>query len=77
MLDKSKESPFFTPRSKMAGAGTNYFTAKVDTYEPIVQQAQVAITKLAASKQALQLLSKPTLTQAEAESLIALHDQVQ
>jgi len=77
MLDKSKQGPFYTPRSKMPGAGTNYFTAKVDTYEPIVQQAQVAITKLAASKQALLLLSKPTLTQAEAESLIALHDQVQ
>lgn len=61
----------------MPGAATNYFTAKVSTYEPIVQEAQIAITKLAASKQALQLLSKATLTQAEAESLIALHDQVQ
>ena len=61
----------------MAGAATNFFTAKVNTYEPIVQEAQIATTKLAAAKQALQLLSKPTLTQAEAESLIALHDQVQ
>ena len=61
----------------MPGAGTNYFVSKVNTYEPIVQEAQIAITKLAASKQALQLLSKSMLTQAEAESLIALHDQVQ
>ena len=45
----------------MAGAGTSYFNGKVNEYEPIVA--------------ALQLLSKPTLTQAEAESLIALHDQ--
>lgn len=61
----------------MAGAGTTYFNSKIAEYEPIVAAAQQATIKLAASKQALQLLSKATLTQAEAESLIALHDQSQ
>lgn len=59
----------------MAGAGTSYFNGKVNEYEPIVAAAQQATAKLDAAKRALQLLSKPTLTQAEAESLIALHDQ--
>ena len=61
----------------MPGAATNFFTAKVNQYEPIVAAADQARTKLAASHQALQLLSKPTLTNAEAESLIALHEQSQ
>jgi hypothetical protein len=59
----------------MAGAATTYFTSKVNQYEPVVAAAQQAATKLAAAHQALQLLSKATLTQAEAESLIALQVQ--
>jgi hypothetical protein len=59
----------------MAGAGTNYFTQKVNQYNLVVEQAQVAVNKVNAAKQALALLEKPTLTQAEAESLIALHDE--
>jgi hypothetical protein len=59
----------------MAGSGTNYFTTKVNQYNLIVEQAQSAVNKVNAAKQALALLAKPTLTQAEAESLIALHDE--
>lgn len=59
----------------MAGAGTNYFNEKVNQYNSVVEQAQTAVNKVNAAKQALALLSKPTLTQAEAESLIALHDE--
>lgn len=61
----------------MAGAGTNYFNNRVAQFEPIVQAAQVAQNKLLAAKQALAILAKPTITQAEAENLIALHDQVE
>lgn len=61
----------------MAGAGTNYFTGKINQYEPIIAAAQQATIKTAAAKQALSLLQKETLTQAEAESLVALYQQVE
>jgi hypothetical protein len=59
----------------MAGPGTNYFNSKVSQYEPVVAAAQQATIKLQAAKQGLAILAKPTITQAEAESLLSLHDQ--
>jgi hypothetical protein len=58
----------------MAGAASNFFTQKKQQYEQIAAQAQTATGKVNAANQALALLAKPTLTQAEAETLIALHD---
>jgi|GEM_PF-6657315 hypothetical protein len=61
----------------MAGEGTNYFNKKVAQYEPVVSAAQQATAKLAAAKQGLSLLGKPNITQAEAESLVALYVQAE
>lgn len=61
----------------MAGAATTYFTQKRNQYQQVLEQAQPAEAKVAAANQALQILAKPSITQAEAEELIALHDQAQ
>lgn len=63
----------------MSGAGTNFFTTKKNTYQSQVKnyQEQLAAisTKLTNSEQALTLLAKPSLTQAEAEQLVSLTEQ--
>ena len=59
----------------MAGAGTNYFTQKRNQYQQVVEQAQAAENKVTAANQALEILAKASISQVEAESLIALHDQ--
>lgn len=61
----------------MAGSATAYFTQKRNQYQQVVESAQAAAAKVNAANQALEILAKPSITQAEAEQLIALHDQAE
>jgi hypothetical protein len=59
----------------MAGAATTYFTQKRNQYQQQLEAAQAVQTKVTAANQALEILAQPTISQAQAENLIALHDQ--
>ncbi len=61
----------------MAGAATSYFSEKLDQYQEIFKQGALAAPKVAAANQALGILEKETITQAEAEVLISLYQQAQ
>lgn len=61
----------------MAGAATSYFTEKRNQYQAQAEAAQAAVKRVEAANQALTILAKPSITQAEAENLIALRDQAQ
>jgi hypothetical protein len=61
----------------MAGAATTYFTTKRNQYQQMAVQAQSAAAKIAAANQALEILAQPSITQAQAEQLIALHDSAE
>jgi hypothetical protein len=64
----------------MAGAATTYFTAKREAYQAQVtaaqEQAAAVTAKMQAANTALGILGKSTITQADAENLISLYEQV-
>jgi len=62
---------------KIAKGSTDYYNAKVKAFA--TQQANVAESvqkKIDAAQQIVELLTKPTLTSAEASTLLTLHDLV-
>lgn len=64
----------------MAGAGTTFFTAKrtalQESAQSLAQQASSVGQKLQAANNALSILQKATITQQDAENLIAFYEQV-
>lgn len=60
----------------MAGAGTTFFTAKRDAAQVAVKVAATATQHEGIANQALGILSKPSLTSAEAELLIEYYQQL-
>jgi hypothetical protein len=58
----------------MPGAATTYFTQKRNQHQQELEAAQGAAAKVEAANQALAILAQSSITPAEAENLIALHD---
>jgi hypothetical protein len=60
----------------MAGTTTAFFTEKRNENQQVVQQAEAASAKLAAANQALQILGKNAMSEADVDTLFALHQQL-
>lgn len=60
----------------MAGTTSAFFTEKRNENQQVVQQAEAASAKLAAANQALQILGKNAMSEADVDQLFALHQQL-
>jgi hypothetical protein len=60
----------------MAGTTVAFFAQKRNENEQIVQSAQAASAKLAAANQALEILGKNAMSEADVDQLFALHSQL-
>ena len=56
--------------SKMNTPATDFFTSKRNQFQKAIEEASTAQTKINTANQALGILGKPTITAAEAQTLI-------